>query len=58
MTKKRASEIQKEVENVGGWHPKSITKSEDKEIREFWDTLDGQSCYYEAVCRMARGEHI
>ena len=57
MTPKRAEQIRHEIVNSGGW-TSSATLEEDKEIMEFWKTLDGYACYHEAVCRMARGEHI
>jgi len=53
MTPERAEEIRQEIINSGGWGSKSITKEEDQEIMDFWNTLDGRSTYYEAVSRMA-----
>jgi len=55
MTPERAEEIRQEIINSGGWGSKSITKEEDQEIMDFWNTLDGRSTYYEAVSRMANG---
>jgi hypothetical protein len=34
-----------------------MTEAEGQEISEFWNTLDGSSCFYEAVTRMAKDEH-
>ena len=57
MTPKRAEQIRHEIVSSGGW-TSSATDEEDKEIMEYWKTLGDYSCYHEAVCKMARGEHI
>lgn len=35
-----------------------ITQEENEEILRYWKTLPGWTCYYDAVAKMARGEHL
>jgi len=37
----------------GRVHADGITEQEDKEIRTLWDTMPGNTCYYDAVRRIA-----
>ena len=58
ITTGRARQIASEIWNSGGWGSPSMTETECREILKFWNTLSGSSFFYEAVTRMAKGEHI
>jgi hypothetical protein len=59
ITKERAEEIRRAIWARHGWTaPNQVTAEEDREIIRFWNTLPGTSSYYDAVARMARGEHL
>lgn len=60
MTKERAEEIRQNIMAAHGWSQvgRDLTAEEDAEVRRFWNTLPGNTSFYDAVCRMARGEHL
>lgn len=35
-----------------------ITVEEDREVREYWEEIEGATSFYDAVSRMANGEHL
>lgn len=37
-------------------YPDGITIEEDQYIRLLWDKMPGNTCYYDAVVRIAKGE--
>ena len=37
-------------------HDDGITEAEDAHVREVWDRMPGDTCYHDAVVRIARGE--
>ena len=37
---------------------RQYTKDEEREIQAFWTTLSGGTSFYDAVARMARGDHL
>lgn len=59
ITPERAKEIQQWILSTSWLKPQNgPTDEEDREVRAFWDTLDGGTSYYDAVARMARGDHL
>jgi len=36
--------------------PQGITKDEDREIKELWQTMPGYTCYMDAFLRFVKGE--
>ena len=39
-------------------HPLGITEEEDKYIKQIWEKLPGQACYYDAVILIGKGVRI
>ena len=36
-------------------HPDGITREEREAVMRLWDTMPGNTCFYDAVCRIAQG---
>lgn len=62
MSTERAEQIRQIVwasmQGVENSTHAKITPKEDREIREFWETIDGVNTYYDTVTRMVDGEHL
>jgi hypothetical protein len=58
MTRERAEQIRKSVWESGGWHNGTDNPVEVAEIQRFWMSIGRYNSYYDAVSRMARGEHL
>lgn len=62
MTSERAKQIAREIwtNNPLGGHrvEQTMTEAERQEIIKFWHTLPGHTCFFDAVNRMARGDHL
>lgn len=60
LTQARAEEIRKAIWAAHGWGKvgRDYTVEEQAEIDRFWTTLPGNTSFYDAVNRMARGEHL
>lgn len=60
MTRERAEEIRKAIWAAHGWGQvgQHYTAEEREEINRFWTRLPGSTSFYDAVARMARGEHL
>jgi hypothetical protein len=59
-TAARAEEIRQAIWAAHGWAQagRQYTREEEAEISAFWTTLPGNTSLYDAVARMARGEHL
>ena len=57
MTKERAEEINR-LGSQWSNYSKFCTPEEDKEIRDLWLTMPGDSCWHDALLRIARGEEV
>ena len=60
MTPERAEEIRKAIWAAHGWAQvgQTYTAEEQREINRFWTKMPGNTSFYDAVVRMARGEHL
>ncbi|WP_408890112.1 hypothetical protein ACJ2CR_02595 [Myxococcus faecalis] len=60
MTDSRAEEIRRAIWAAYGWAQagRQYTNEEELEINAFWTTLPGGTSFYDAVARMALGEHL
>lgn len=60
MTAARAEEIRRAIWAAQGWAlaGRQYTKVEEAEISAFWTPLSGGTSFYDAVARMAPGEHL
>jgi len=60
LTAARAEEIRRAVWAAHGWAQagRQYTEDEEAEISAFWTALPGGTSFYDAVARMARGEHL
>lgn len=61
ISKQRAEEIKAECQKLakhGPWSdqlPKVVTPEEDKEIRDLWQTMPGNTAYVHALYRFLNG---
>ena len=55
MTQDRANEILKLGSQWSNFS-KHCTKEEEKEVMDKWNTMPGYTCFYDALCRIAKGE--
>jgi hypothetical protein len=58
MTPERAAEIRAAVWASGGWSNGTDNPVEVAEVQRFWLSIGVFNSYYDAVSRMARGEHL
>lgn len=60
ITPERAEEIRSAIASAQGWAKAGVqyTAEEEAEIVRFWSTLQSGHSFYDAVNRMARGEHL
>jgi dihydroxyacid dehydratase/phosphogluconate dehydratase len=53
ISKERAEEIRKEIWASHGWNSKSMTKEEEQIIKSYWNSLPGETTFYDAVRDLA-----
>lgn len=53
ISKARAEEIRKEIWASHGWESKSMTIEEKKIISAYWNSLPGETTFYDAVRDLA-----
>lgn len=59
MTQERAQEIFDNAKRNGGWNwieHLQMTDEEDKYVRAVWDTMHGDSSYWDAFNKIRRGK--
>ena len=58
MTRERAEQIRAAIHGAHGWDPEAgtYTEAERAEITRKWNTMSGETTFYDAVSRLALGE--